>query len=114
MTEKLRAWLLSHVDHPYPTDEEKRELCKATDLSMNQISNWFINARRRILTPVESAPTAKGQAKPRAGAAGSGAATHVVAHHQSHDAHHGQYHHNQAHYEQEHDDDDDDSEGMEF
>lgn len=57
VTDYLRTWLLNHVDHPYPTEEEKRQLCDATGLSMNQISNWFINARRRILTPIEPKAT---------------------------------------------------------
>lgn len=57
VTELLRTWLLDHVGHPYPTEDEKRHLCDATGLTMNQISNWFINARRRILAPVDSAST---------------------------------------------------------
>jgi len=35
--------------HPYPTEDEKQELMRQTGLQMNQISNWFINARRRQL-----------------------------------------------------------------
>ena len=49
VTDILRNWLNAHVQHPYPTDEEKAELMKQTGLTLNQISNWFINARRRRL-----------------------------------------------------------------
>lgn len=49
VTEILRSWLDSHIQHPYPTDEEKSELMKQTGLTLNQVSNWFINARRRRL-----------------------------------------------------------------
>ncbi|KAI2642873.1 hypothetical protein GGS21DRAFT_196728 [Xylaria nigripes] len=48
-TEKLRAWFVEHLTHPYPTEDEKQELMRQTNLQMNQISNWFINARRRHL-----------------------------------------------------------------
>jgi len=48
-TDKLRAWFVSHLTHPYPTEDEKQELMRQTGLQMNQISNWFINARRRQL-----------------------------------------------------------------
>ncbi|CAN8096522.1 unnamed protein product [Discula destructiva] len=48
-TDKLRAWFVSHLHHPYPTEDEKQELMRQTGLQMNQISNWFINARRRQL-----------------------------------------------------------------
>ncbi|KAI1661951.1 hypothetical protein F4813DRAFT_177904 [Daldinia decipiens] len=48
-TDKLRAWFHSHLSHPYPTEEEKQQLMKQTGLQLNQISNWFINARRRQL-----------------------------------------------------------------
>ncbi|KAG8736623.1 hypothetical protein FRC10_009120 [Ceratobasidium sp. 414] len=51
VTETLRTWLLSHADHPYPTEEEKKMLCNVTSLTLSQVSNWMINARRRILVP---------------------------------------------------------------
>ncbi|OAD71272.1 Homeodomain-like DNA binding domain-containing transcription factor, partial [Phycomyces blakesleeanus NRRL 1555(-)] len=43
----LKQWLTDHCNHPYPTEEEKVELRTRTNLTLNQISNWFINARRR-------------------------------------------------------------------
>ncbi|CAO3607629.1 unnamed protein product [Cunninghamella blakesleeana] len=48
----LKEWLSEHKKHPYPTEEEKDALAKRTGLTLNQISNWFINARRRILQPM--------------------------------------------------------------
>ncbi|KAG8930109.1 hypothetical protein FRC02_004593 [Tulasnella sp. 418] len=55
VTETLRTWLLDHADHPYPTEEEKKMLCAWTGLSISQVSNWMINARRRILVPASKA-----------------------------------------------------------
>lgn len=49
ITEHLKSWLMSHTEHPYPTEEEKHKFCAVTGLDINQISNWFVNARRRIL-----------------------------------------------------------------
>ena len=43
----LKAWMVEHHDHPYPTDEEKEVLGQQTGLSMGQISNWMANTRRR-------------------------------------------------------------------
>jgi len=54
-TDYLKAWLHRHSDHPYPSEEEKKQLCLATGLSMSQVSNWMINARRRILAPAHRA-----------------------------------------------------------
>jgi len=51
-TNILKKWLFDHLFHPYPTEEEKSALAQQTGLTMNQISNWFINARRRILQPM--------------------------------------------------------------
>ncbi|KAI1213051.1 uncharacterized protein F4807DRAFT_309766 [Annulohypoxylon truncatum] len=48
-TDKLRAWFVAHLQHPYPSEEEKQDLMRQTGLQLNQISNWFINARRRQL-----------------------------------------------------------------
>ena len=42
-TDYLKAWLHRHSDHPYPSEEEKKQLCLATGLSMSQVSNWMIN-----------------------------------------------------------------------
>lgn len=51
VTDLLRAWLMDHAAHPYPNEDEKRNLCDRTGLTISQVSNWFINARRRILAP---------------------------------------------------------------
>ncbi|XP_039253898.1 homeobox protein PKNOX2-like isoform X1 [Styela clava] len=51
-TEILRSWLFSHIVHPYPTEDEKRTLAAQTNLTLLQVNNWFINARRRILQPM--------------------------------------------------------------
>ncbi|SNX81817.1 uncharacterized protein MEPE_00522 [Melanopsichium pennsylvanicum] len=51
VTDLLKTWLLEHASHPYPTEDEKRQLCSMTGLTLSQVSNWFINARRRILLP---------------------------------------------------------------
>ncbi|KII86569.1 hypothetical protein PLICRDRAFT_30848 [Plicaturopsis crispa FD-325 SS-3] len=59
-TDFLKAWLHKHADHPYPSEDEKKQLCTITGLSMSQVSNWMINARRRILAPAHrpsSGPT---------------------------------------------------------
>jgi len=55
VTDFLKDWLHRHSDHPYPSEEEKKQLCHATGLSMSQVSNWMINARRRILAPAHRA-----------------------------------------------------------
>ncbi|ORY94718.1 hypothetical protein BCR43DRAFT_525880 [Syncephalastrum racemosum] len=52
VTEYLKSWLVEHKKHPYPSEKEKIQLANRTALSVNQISNWFINARRRILQPM--------------------------------------------------------------
>ena len=39
----LKDWLDRHSDHPYASEDEKKQLCQATGLSMSQLSNWMIN-----------------------------------------------------------------------
>lgn len=46
-TSQLKAWFHDHRDSPYPSEDEKYALCTSTGLTLNQVSNWFINARRR-------------------------------------------------------------------
>ncbi|EEC13638.1 homeobox protein Pknox1, putative, partial [Ixodes scapularis] len=51
----LRCWLSSSSatqQHPYPTEDEKRQIAAQTNLTLLQVNNWFINARRRILQPM--------------------------------------------------------------
>lgn len=52
VTAILKKWLAEHKKHPYPNEDEKCQLVRQTGLARNQISNWFINARRRILRPM--------------------------------------------------------------
>ncbi|CCC71423.1 hypothetical protein NCAS_0H01130 [Naumovozyma castellii] len=47
MVQILNTWLLNHLQNPYPTSQEKRELLIKTGLTKVQLSNWFINVRRR-------------------------------------------------------------------
>ncbi|XP_077284013.1 homeobox protein PKNOX1-like isoform X3 [Arctopsyche grandis] len=63
-TQAMRAWLFQHLVHPYPTEEEKRCLAAQTRLTLLQVNNWFINARRRILQPMlDGKDTSVGQTK---------------------------------------------------
>ncbi|KAB0791585.1 hypothetical protein PPYR_03385 [Photinus pyralis] len=51
-TSVMRSWLFQHLVHPYPTEDEKRHIAAQTNLTLLQVNNWFINARRRILQPM--------------------------------------------------------------
>lgn len=51
-TNVLKAWLFQHLVHPYPSEDEKKQLAQQTNLSILQVNNWFINARRRIIQPM--------------------------------------------------------------
>jgi hypothetical protein len=43
----LLSWLSEHLDRPYPNSREKYDLLLKTRLTIQQLDNWFINARRR-------------------------------------------------------------------
>lgn len=47
-TATLKAWLYEHRKNPYPTKGEKIMLAIITRMSLNQVSTWFANARRRL------------------------------------------------------------------
>ncbi|CAF1086029.1 unnamed protein product [Adineta steineri] len=51
-TSLMRAWLFQHLNHPYPSEEQKKILARETNLNILQVNNWFINARRRIVQPM--------------------------------------------------------------
>ena len=45
---RLKAWMIRHLDAPYPTPNEKKRLSKATGLSVARVACWFVNARMRM------------------------------------------------------------------
>ena len=45
--EILNRWLTEHIAHPFPSVEEKQQLCDATGTTLEQVTVWFVNARAR-------------------------------------------------------------------
>nr|XP_054396779.1 homeobox protein Meis3 isoform X4 [Pongo abelii] len=60
-TNIMRAWLFQHLSHPYPSEEQKKQLAQDTGLTILQVNNWFINARRRIVQPMIDQSNRTGQ-----------------------------------------------------
>ncbi|KAK0250731.1 homeodomain super [Friedmanniomyces endolithicus] len=46
-TEIMKTWFDRNITNPYPSEEQKALFSRATGISMTQVSNWFINHRRR-------------------------------------------------------------------
>jgi len=61
----LKLWLKDHLDKPYPTDSEKKMLAEKTNLTVDQINSWFINARRRIVPQLRKSGKGKGKRRKR-------------------------------------------------
>jgi len=53
VSDYLKAWMMSpeHVSHPYPTEKEKEEIMADTGIGLKQLTNWFVNNRRRYWKP---------------------------------------------------------------
>ena len=49
----LKNWMMSpdHIAHPYPTEKEKAEIMAATGIELKQLTNWFVNNRKRFWKP---------------------------------------------------------------
>jgi hypothetical protein len=47
----LKEWFYDHLDHPYPSADQKEDLSKRTGLTYLQVSNWFTNTRKRVWAP---------------------------------------------------------------
>lgn len=84
VTDMLKQWFEEHIAHPYPTEEEKQMLCRRTGLAMTQvsrimrtwrrradigeqISNWFINSRRRRTPELTQQANAEKKLRERSG-----------------------------------------------
>ena len=46
-TKLLNEWFEQHLDHPYPTEEEKKLFSSRCDITVEQVSRWFANKRTR-------------------------------------------------------------------
>jgi len=51
--EYLKTWMMSpeHVAHPYPTEKEKAQIMTDTGIELRQLTNWFVNNRKRYWKP---------------------------------------------------------------
>ena len=51
--EYLKSWMMSpdHVAHPYPTEQEKAAIMADTGIELKQLTNWFVNNRKRYWKP---------------------------------------------------------------
>ncbi|SMY22603.1 unnamed protein product [Zymoseptoria tritici ST99CH_1A5] len=46
-TEIMKTWFDQNIANPYPSEEQKAIFANATGINLTQVSNWFINHRRR-------------------------------------------------------------------
>ena len=45
----MRAWYEAHMEHPYPTDDEKASMADRGGITVAQVKAWFANKRNRTL-----------------------------------------------------------------
>ncbi|KAL1311592.1 hypothetical protein AAFC00_001707 [Neodothiora populina] len=46
-TEIMKRWFDDNLQNPYPSEEQKRHFAAVAGINLTQVSNWFINHRRR-------------------------------------------------------------------
>ncbi|MEQ2213003.1 Homeobox protein pknox1 [Xenoophorus captivus] len=42
-TNVMRSWLFQHIGHPYPTEDEKKQIASQTNLTLLQVNNWLVS-----------------------------------------------------------------------
>eukprot|EP00117_Sycon_ciliatum_P020208 scpid40459/ scgid3623/ Homeobox protein PKNOX1; PBX/knotted homeobox 1 len=57
----MKDWLKDNYDNPYPTEPEKKVMAQQTNLTMQQIDYWFVNARRRLVQPMREQAAREGK-----------------------------------------------------
>jgi hypothetical protein len=78
--EYLKAWMMSpeHIAHPYPTEQEKAQIMADTGIELKQLTNWFVNNRKRFWKPRVEARLQQ-HAHVQAATVASNKITHVVS-----------------------------------
>ncbi|KAL3826960.1 LOW QUALITY PROTEIN: hypothetical protein ACHAXA_000024 [Cyclostephanos tholiformis] len=75
--EYLKSWMMSpdHVAHPYPTEQEKAMIMAETGIELKQLTNWFVNNRKRYWKPRVEAGTTSTSAAGAVGSSSSSSST---------------------------------------
>lgn len=78
--EYLKNWMMSpeHIAHPYPTEKEKSKIMADTGIELKQLTNWFVNNRKRYWKP-------RVEARLKQQAQGRNGASVAVAHQRAND-----------------------------
>uniref|UniRef100_A0A8C4I2M2 Myeloid ecotropic viral integration site 3 n=1 Tax=Dicentrarchus labrax TaxID=13489 RepID=A0A8C4I2M2_DICLA len=48
-TNIMRAWLFQHLSHPYPSEEQKKQLAQDTGLTILQVNNWSVHSINTLI-----------------------------------------------------------------
>ena len=47
LSQVMEKWFREHQDHPYPNEDEKKSIAQKAGIREDQVSNWFVNVRKR-------------------------------------------------------------------